>query len=138
MKSTNQRRYKKMEYIQVYQYCSGEKRWGNNVQKLKELMKKMDNSGKHFLDSMLVISVTLLTIVKFIYFKFKKPIGTKIQHRSYKATIIQDQYEYKPLIVKFHQHIGFFLSWKISIYLWLEICTNFSANIWVVGQRHSE
>ena len=98
----------------------------------------MDNSGKHFLDSMLVISVTLLTIVKFIYFKLKKTIGTKIQHRSHKAIIGQDQYDYKPLIVQFHQPIELFWSWKISIYIWLEICTNFSANIQGVGQRYSK
>ena len=58
-----------MEYIQVDQYCTGNKGWGNKIQKLKELMEKVEKSGKHFLDSMLVFSITLLTIVKFIYFK---------------------------------------------------------------------
>ena len=127
-----------MEYIQVDQYYTGENRRGNNVQKLKDLMEKVEKSGKNFLDRMLVFSITLVTIVKFIYFKFKKTIGTKIQHRSYKTIIIQDQYDYKPLIVQFRQPIEFFRSWKFSIYIWLEICTNFSANIRAVGQRHSK
>ena len=107
MESTNQRQYNTMEYIQLEQYCTGDKRRGNKIQKLKELMEKVEKSGKHFLDSMVIFSITLLTIVKFIYFKFKKTIGTKIQHRSYKAIIIQDQYDYKPLIVQFHQPIEF-------------------------------
>ena len=127
-----------MGYIQVDQYHTGEKSRGNKIQKLKDLMEKVEKSGKHFLDSMLVFSITLLTIVKFIYFKFKKTIGTKIQHRSYKAIISQDQYDYKPFIVQFHQPIELFRSWKSNIYIWLEICTNFSANIWVVGQSHSK
>ena len=58
-----------MEYIQVDQYCTGENGQGNKTQKLEELMKKVEKSGKNFIDRMLVFSITLLTIVKFIYFK---------------------------------------------------------------------
>ena len=58
----------------MYQYCTAENRRGNKIQNLKELMEKVEKSGKHFLDRMLVFSITLLTIVKFIYFKLKKQL----------------------------------------------------------------
>ena len=34
-------------------------------------MEKVENIGKYFIDNMLVFSVTLLTIVKFIHYSFK-------------------------------------------------------------------
>ena len=63
-----------MGYIQVDQYYTGEKSRGNKIQNLKELMEKVEKSGKNFLDRMLVLSITLLIIVKFAYFKFKKQL----------------------------------------------------------------
>ena len=75
-------------------------------------MYKLENSGKNFLDRIAVFRPTPFTIV--IFFKWQELIGIKIQHRGWKEIILQAQYYYEPVMLKFHQPIELFWIWKIS------------------------